>query len=128
MVATRRLLLLSVFLLLLPALAFAQEASLSRTHYEAEPGLSVMLLQLKAGNQAVHGFYVEDPTGSVQELVSPNGWSGVTSGELTLFHSLDKPVASGRTLTFKVLTKNPNATLNWYVQDSKGRIGATRQL
>ena len=124
----RRVLLLSLAATLLPLAVHARDASLSRSHKEADEGLSVMTLTVRAGSEAIHGLFIEDPTCSVQDLRSPEGWSGVSSGELTIFYSLEKPVAAGRTLTFEVYTTNPQASLSWYVQNLKGENSPAKNL
>jgi hypothetical protein len=126
--AFRRAAVLILAALLFPALLFAQEPSLSRSHYEAEPGLSVMTLTLSAGGQAVYGIIIEVPGGGVEDLAVPDGWSGVASDDHILFHSFEKPIASGRSLSFKVLTRKPESALKWHIQDRKGRITPTRSL
>lgn len=99
--------------------ASAAEPQVSKRVLADAGGTSVVLLNVTASGRDIYGISISDASGSIEDIVSPNGWAGVTSGDRVVFRTSDTPIGSGKTVTFRIVTKNKDAGLTLLFRDSK---------
>ena len=87
----------------LPALADAPKVSISES--DATSDYNVVLVTVQASGTDVYGMTLTSAFGSIQDIKAPEGWAGVTDGEIVTFHSVDTPIKSGGKLVFRMLMK-----------------------
>jgi hypothetical protein len=89
--------------LALPVLA--ADPVVNKSESKAYGENSVVLLTVTASEVNVHGVTFTGAAGSIVDIVSPEGWAGVTDGDLVTFHSVDKFIKTGQSATFRLLMK-----------------------
>jgi hypothetical protein len=94
---------------------------------EAE-GAAVLVIQVTATEGSIFGVTIEDASGSMFDVVAPNGWVGITSGGKTLFRTDEKPIRAGSRLAFRVLTTNKDAGLTVSFQDAESVVGVAQTI
>ena len=125
---TTILLLIGVFSLLVSAPAMAADPSVSKTVLTTEGEDAVVILNVTARGRAVYGLTVVDATESVSDIVAPKGWVGIASGDLVTFRTLENPIASGASMAFRIVTKNPQANMSVTFRDAKSAFGGKKSL
>ena len=113
-------------LIALPVLAAGP--SVTKSVIGSDNGTSVVLLRVKASNQAIYGVVVKDASGSISDIVAPKGWVGITSGSEVLFRTGSKPIRAGSTLSFRLHTTNEDGSLTVYFKDDNSPIGSGKTL
>lgn len=81
-------------------------------------GTAVVELSVSASGRAIHAIMIEDTSGSVEDVLAPEGWVGLTSGDKTLFRGT-KPISSGHSLSFRIVTTNKDAGLTVTFSDDE---------
>jgi hypothetical protein len=113
-------------LIALPVLAAGP--SVTKSVLGSDNGTSVVLLRVKASNQAVYGVVVKDASGSISDIVAPKGWVGITSGSDVLFRTGSKPIRAGSSLSFRLFTTNEDGALTVHFKDEQSPIGSGKTL
>ncbi|MDH3217144.1 MAG: hypothetical protein OEN01_12800 [Candidatus Krumholzibacteria bacterium] len=108
--------------------ALAQGPSVTKSVLGSDDGSSVVLVRVTARDQAVYGVTITDATGSVEDIVAPEGWAGITSGDLVLFRTVDTPIPSGRSLSFRIVTTNAQADMGISFRGKKSAFGSSKKI
>ena len=108
-------------LLALPAMA-APKAS--KSVLTSDDGTTVVVLSVSASGKAVYGVTVSDASASVEDIIAPEGWVGIATDDMILFRTVDTPIASGKSMSFRIVTKNADATLGVTFRDKKTTFGS----
>ena len=125
---TTILLLIGAFSLLVSAPAMAADPSVSKTVLTTEGADAVVILSVTARGRAVYGLTVVDASESVSDIVAPKGWVGIASGDLVTFRTFENPIASGSSMAFRIVTKNPQARMSVTFRDAKSAFGGKKNL
>lgn len=106
-----------------PATAADPQAS-KRVMTDAD-GSSVVLVNVVATSREIYAISINDASSSIEDIVAPNGWVGISSGDRVLFRTGDSPITPGKSVTFRIVTKNSNASLGIVFSDAKTAFGKT---
>ena len=85
--------------------AFAGAPSVTKSESDATSDYNVVLVTVQASDTDVYGMTLTSVFGSIQDIKAPEGWAGVTDGEIVTFHSVDTPIKKGGKLVFRMLMK-----------------------
>lgn len=106
-----------------PATAADPQAS-KRVMTDAD-GSSVVLVNVVATSREIYAISINDASSSIEDIVAPNGWVGISSGDRVLFRTGDSPITPGKSVTFRIVTKNSTASLGIVFSDAKTAFGKT---
>ena len=106
-----------------PATAADPQAS-KRVMTDAD-GSSVVLVNVVATSREIYAISINDASSSIEDIVAPNGWVGISSGDRALFRTGDSPITPGKSVTFRIVTKKSNASLGSVFSDAKTAFGKT---
>ncbi len=107
----------------------ADAASLRRKVVRDRHGVDVLVVSVTPSGSKVYGVDIVDASGSVADVVAPKGWVGVAAADHILFRTGRRPIAPGRTLTFRIYTADPRAPLKVRLRNRKIEpLGAERTL
>jgi len=115
-----------VALIALPVLAAGPNAT--KSVGGSEDGISVVEIRVTASGQAVYGINIKDASGSIKDIVAPEGWVGISSGSDVIFRTGEKPIRSGSSLIFRLHTTNGGASLSVSFRDKDNPIGSAATL
>jgi F420-0:gamma-glutamyl ligase-like protein len=121
------ILLIAAVSLMATAPAMAADPDVSKTVLTSE-GDAVVILSVTARGRSVYGVTITDATESIDDIVAPNGWVGIASGDRVTFRTVDTPIASGGSLAFRLVTKNAQAGLSVTFRDAKSPFGSKKSL
>jgi hypothetical protein len=111
----------------LPALA--ADPSVTKSVLSTDDGSTVVVvLRVSAADKAVYGITVSDGSASVEDIVAPEGWVGIATDDMVMFRTVDTPIASGKALSFRIVTKNSEATLGVTFRDKKSAFGSKEDV
>jgi hypothetical protein len=113
-------------LMALPALA--ADPSVTKSVIPNEDGSPVVVLKVAASGKAVYGITVSDGSASIEDIFAPDGWVGIATDDMIMFRTTDKPIASGKALSFRIVTKNSDATLGVTFRDEKNTFGPKKDV
>ena len=119
-----RTLLLAGALCLILALPALAAPSVTKSVLTTDDGQTVVVLNVTASGTSVYGVMVSDGTASVEDIVAPEGWVGIATDDMILFRTVDKPIDSGKSVAFRIVTKNASATLGVTFRDKRSTFGA----
>lgn len=108
-------------LVVLPALA--ADPAVSRKVETDENGVTMVVLRVQAGSRPIYGMTVDEVSGSISNLYAPKGWVGISSGEHVLFRTLEAPIKSGKSASFKIVMPDTQAPLSLSFRDEKVFFG-----
>ena len=108
--------------------ALSAEPAVSKRVLTEDDGTSVLIVEVKAAGQPIYGITVVDASASVTDLVAPKGWSGISSGDRVVLSTVDKPVESGGSVVFRLVTTNKEAPLRFTFRDAKSLIHAGQTI
>lgn len=108
-------------LMALPALA--ADPKVSKSILTTDDGSSVVVLRVSAADKAVYGVTISDGSASVEDIVAPDGWVGIATDDMVMFRTTDKPIKSGGSVSFRIVTKNSDATLGVTFRDKRNQFG-----
>ena len=109
--------------LAVPATAADPQAS-KRVMTDAD-GSSVVLINVVATSREIYAISIADASSSIEDIIAPNGWVGISSGDRVLFRTGDSPITPGSSVTFRLVTKNSNASLGVVFSDAKTAFAKT---
>lgn len=115
-----------VVLLALPVLAANPNAS--KKVAGSEDGTALVEIRVTAVGQSVYGVTIKDASGSIEDIIAPKGWVGISSGDHVIFRTGEKPIRSGNSMTFRLFTTNEGGSLSVSYRDDKGPIGSAQNL
>ena len=98
-----------------------------RALMETDEG-TVIVLTVSGSDRAVYGMTITDASASIEDIVAPDGWAGVAGEDKVVFRTVDKPVTSGSSVAFRIVTRNAAATYEIVFSDAKTRFGAKKTL
>jgi len=113
-------------LVALPALA--ADPAVSKRVLTDSDGMTVIVLTVSAKDQNVYGITVDDASASIEDVVAPNGWAAVTSGDKVSFRTVDSPIAAGKSQAFRIVTKNASGSLGVQFRDEKSMFGTKKSI
>ena len=106
------------------ALPAAADPKVSKSVLTTADGTTVVILSISASGKDIYGISISDASGSIEDISVPDGWAGVASNDRIVFRTSDKPIASGRSNTFRIVTKKADAGLNVTFSDKKTAFAA----
>jgi len=118
----------AVAVLLLGLPVFAAGPSVTKSVAAADDASSVLVVRVGAGGQSIYSITVTDDSGSILDIVSPKGWSGVASEGLIVFATVDQPIAPGSSKLFRIVTSNPDAGLSVSMRDADRMLTAKKDI
>jgi hypothetical protein len=110
----------------LPALA--ADPGVTKNIVTNEEGESVVVLTVSAAEKAVFGITVSDASASVEDIIAPDGWVGIATDDMVMFRTMEKPITSGKALTFRIVTTDTEAPLSVTFRDKKRNFGSTKDV
>ena len=124
----RTILLTGLICVLMALPALAADPSVSKSVLATQDGSSVVVLRVSVSDQAVYGINVSDASASVEDVVVPDGWVGIATDDMIMFRTLDNPISLGQSVSFRIVTKNPQASLDVVFRDKKTAIGSRSNI
>ena len=115
-----------VVVIALPVLAAGPSAT--KSVGSSEDGTTVVDIRVTASGQSVYGINIKDASGSIKDIVAPEGWVGISSGSDVIFRTGEKPIQSGSSLIFRLHTTNGEGSLSVSFRDKKSPIGSAATL
>lgn len=126
---TRSTLLVAALLFaLIVAPAMAADPAVTKSVLGEADGASVVLLRVTAKDRAVYGVTITDASASVEDIIAPEGWIGISSGDRVLFRTTDTPIKTGRTVSFRIVTTNGQADLGVTFRGEKTAFGSKKTI
>jgi hypothetical protein len=98
--------------LLLSLPVFSAGPTVTKSVVAADDASSVVVVRVTASGSSIYSITITDDSGSIEDIVSPKGWSGVASEGQIVFATVDHPIASGSSKSFRIVTTNANAGLS----------------
>jgi len=120
----RTILLGGVLCVLVALPALAADPKVTKSVLSTEDGTSVVVLRVSAAEKPVYGITVSDGSASVEDILAPKGWVGIATDDMVMFRTVDTPIASGKALSFRIVTKNSEATLGVTFRDKHNTFGS----
>jgi hypothetical protein len=124
----RTILLVGVLCVLMALPALAADPTVTKRVLSTDDGSSVVVLRVSASDKAVYGITVSDASASVDDIVAPDGWVGIATDDMIMFRTVDKPISSGKSLSFRIVTKNSQATLGVTFRDKRNNFGSKKDV
>jgi hypothetical protein len=112
--------------LALPVLAAGPTAS--KSVLGEDGGKAVVLIRVSAANQDIYGVTIKDASGSIEDIVAPKGWVGISSGRDVIFRTDEKPIKAGASLSFRLYTRNADGELSVSFRDARSLVGQSKTL
>jgi hypothetical protein len=94
----------------------------------ADDASSVVVVRVTASGSSIYSIAITDESGSVEDIVSPKGWSGVASEGHIVFATVDHPIASGSSKSFRIVTTNADAGLSVRLHDANRLLTAKKDI
>lgn len=95
----------------------------------AETGAeTVLLVKVSGADKTIYGINLEDESGSITDIFAPKGWVGISTGDSVMFRTGDKPIASGSTVIFRIVTSNKAAPLGVTFRDRDSSIHVDQNI
>jgi len=120
--------LVAVLALALTYPALAASPSAAKRVLADDGGAAVVLVRVSASAESVYGVTIKDASGSIKDIVAPEGWVGVSSGSNVIFRTSSKPIKAGTTLGFRLVTSNKDAGLTVSFRDDVSAIGTSTKI
>ncbi len=115
-----------VVLVALPGMAATP--AVTKSIAGSDDGSAVVVVRVTAANESVYGVTIKDASGSIEDIVAPKGWVGISSGSDVIFRTGDKPIRAGSSLSFRLITSNEDAGLSVSFRNMDNTIGSGRTL
>jgi hypothetical protein len=120
---------IAVLLILVIAVPImAASPAVSKKVIAGDDGSAVILISVSAGSSTVYGVTVEDPSGSIDDVVAPKGWCSIATGHKAAFRTGEKPIKAGSSVSFRIVTTNKDAELQVTFKDEKTQIGGKKTI
>lgn len=110
----------------LPALA--RDPSVTKSVLTSEDGSSVVVVSVSAAERAVYGINISDASASLEDIAAPDGWVGIATDGMIMFRTMDNPIDAGKSLSFRIVTKNSQAPLGFVFRDKKTAFAAKQGI
>jgi hypothetical protein len=107
---------------LLCGVGLSAEPTVSKSVATEDDGTAVLIVQVRASDQAIYGINVVDATASVIDLVAPKGWAAISSGDRVVLSTVDTPIEAGESVVFRLVTTNKAAPLRFTFRDAKSLV------
>ena len=117
-----------VLLVLSSICVIAAGPQVSKRVLAGDEDVTVYVLKVSASGSDIYGLTIEESSGSVEDIVSPKGWSGIAAGDYVSFKTVDKPIKSGSSMMFRIIAGSSDATFTIKFQDKDSRIGAKKSI
>ncbi len=108
--------------------AFAAGPSVSKSVLASDDETAVIVIRVAASGTDIYAITIKDESGSVDDIVSPSGWCGLSAGDYVSFVTVDKPIKAGSSKSFRIITKNQDASLSISFRDKDSPIGAKKTI
>jgi len=106
----------------------AAEPSISKSVLAGGEDATVYVLKVTASGSDIYGLTIEETSGSVADIVSPNGWSGIAAGSYVAFNTYDKPIKDGTSMMFRIIATSKDASFTVKFHDQNSRIGSDKTI
>ena len=113
--------------LTIPALAAGPSVTKSVIG-ESVDGTAVVVIKVTATDGAIYGIDIKDASGSINDIIAPKGWVGITSGKKVIFRTGGKPIRSGASTSFRLVTTNKHAPLSVSFRNERSSVGDPKSL
>jgi hypothetical protein len=100
----------------------------SKSVLGSDEDITVYVLRVSASGDDIYGLIISESSGSVEDIVSPSGWSGIAAGDYVSFNTYDKPIKSGSSKTFRIIATSKDATFTIKFRDKDSRIGDVKNI
>ena len=117
----KRSLLLFLALFVMAAPVWAAGPSASKAVKGESDGVTTLAVTVSSDQEI---FAVTISGAAIDDVRAPKGWVGVASGSHVMFMTDANPVASGRSLAFKILTTEPSASLKVSFRGKEDPVGS----
>ena len=124
----RTILLAGLVCVLIALPALAADPKVTKSVQSAGDGSSVVVLRVSAADRNVYGITISDGSASVEDIIAPEGWVGIATDDMVMFRTVDSPIPSGRSLSFRIVTKNSDAALGVTFHDKRTTIGSKKDV
>ncbi len=113
-------------LVLAVAPAWAADPVATKAVTGEEDGVTTMIVTVAAKGEEVYGVTIKGA--QMEDIRAPKGWVGISSGSSAMFRTGENPVKSGGSLSFKILTSEPSASLTVSFRGKEDALGKTVNL
>jgi hypothetical protein len=122
--------LLAAVLLIALSTTFVAAAgpSVSKNIIAGDEDITVYVLRVSASGGDIYGITIEESSGSIDDIVSPSGWSGIAAEDFITFNTFDKPIKSGSSKTFRVIATSSDASFTVKFHDKTNPIGSQKNI
>jgi hypothetical protein len=108
--------------------AFSAGPAVTKSVAVADDASSVVVVRVTAGGSSVYSIAITDDSGSIEDIVAPKGWSGVASEGYIVFATVDHPITSGSSKSFRIVTTNADAGLSVSLRDANRLLTAKKDV
>jgi len=91
-------------------------------------GSAVVVIRVTATDGAIYGVNIKDASGSINDIIAPKGWVGISSGKDVIFRTGGQPIRTGTSTSFRLVTTNKDASLSVSFRDERSTVGDTKSL
>jgi len=91
-------------------------------------GVSVIVLKVTGASRDVYTLAIDDPSGSIQDIVAPKGWCGIADGSRIVFHTSNKPIRQAKSVYFRIVSSNKDAQFDIGFKDAKALIATKKSI
>lgn len=100
----------------------------SKSVLASDEDVTIYVLRVAASGSDIYGLTIEESSGSVEDIVSPSGWSGIAAGDYVAFNTYDKPIKSGSSKMFRIIATAKDANFTIKFHDKNSLIGSQNNI
>ncbi|MFH1755230.1 MAG: hypothetical protein ABIA59_05955 [Candidatus Latescibacterota bacterium] len=107
---------------------FSANPNISKSVLISDDATSVIVVRVTSSGESIYGISITDDSGSIMDIVSPKGWSGVASDGHIVFATVDQPINPGSSKSFRIVTSNVNASYSVRLRDANRLLVAKQNI
>ncbi len=119
---------ISLLLILFALPLLASPPGVSKSVLAGDGTEAVVVVRIAATTHDIYGITILDESGSIVDIISPKGWCGIATADRILFGTDDRPIKAGSSKSFRIVTKNKDASLLISFRDKDSSIGKTKTI
>jgi hypothetical protein len=97
---------------------FSANPNVTKSVVASDDASSVIVIRVSSSGQSIYGITITDDSGSVEDIASPKGWSGLASEGHIVFATVDHPITSGSSKSFRIVSTNAGANFSVSLRDA----------
>ena len=97
---------------------FSANPNVTKSVVASDDATAVIVVRVTSSGQSIYGITITDDSASIEDIVSPKGWSGLASDGHIVFATVDHPITSGSSKLFRIVSTNANAAFSVSLRDA----------